>query len=346
MNNKIIYIEDQDASTIQTELTNRGLDIEVISPSGFDETLQNLNAKGFAAIIMDFRLTSGLGRVDAPTFASTFRTVGGNHKQVPMVLISNEENLPFFSQDFTSQDLFDFVISKDALRKNYDKYSNRIQSLIDAYQNVNALEFDMLKILGIEDGQNLDYRFISILENFKKKADIYGYIRTINNSLIRSIGALIGQDVLAARFGIDSDCDDFHKLLKTEDIVRCKYTGILSSSYDRWWFNKIDTLWQSISTKPLRRTPASERVEIINQKFGLSLKTAAKLPEASSSLFWTICNFYKKPLDPFDGFRYNERKFDEWSEPVYISLYAALEQPQLREYLSPMDLYDVINFKK
>ncbi len=93
MNKKIIYIEDQNASTIKTELTTRGLDIEVISPSGFDETLQNLNAKDFAAIIMDFRLTDGEGRVDAPTFASTFRTVGGNHKQVPMVLISNEENL-------------------------------------------------------------------------------------------------------------------------------------------------------------------------------------------------------------------------------------------------------------
>lgn len=345
MNKKIIYIEDQNASTIQTELTNRGLDIEVISPSGFDETLQILNAKDFAAIIMDFRLTDGIGRVDAPTFASTFRTVGDNHKQVPMVLISNEENLPFFSQDFTSQDLFDFVISKDALRANYDKYSNRIKSLIDAYNSVSTVKFDTSKLLCIESIQNLDYRFLSILENFKKKTDIYGYIRTINNSLIRSIGALIGRDVLAARLGIDSECEDFQKLLQSEDFVKCKYKGILSSSYDRWWFSQIDSLWQTISTRPLRRTPANERVEILNQKFGLSLQVAAMLPKATSSLFWTICNFYKKPLDPFDGLRYNERKFDDWSEPMYISLYAALEQPQLRDYISPMDLYDVINFK-
>lgn len=345
MNNKIIYIEDQDASTIQSELTNRGLDIEVVPPSGFDETLQILNAKNPAAIIMDFRLTSGTGHVDAPTFATTFRTVGDNHKQIPMVLISNEENLPFFSQDFTSQDLFDFVISKDRLRNNYDKYATRILSLIEGYRCVDALNFNTAKILSINDTTNLDYRFLSVLESFRKNKDVYGYTRAICNSLIRSIGLLIGRDILAARLGIDSECEDFNKLLSIDGLTQCKYTGILASSYDRWWFNKIDLLWQSISRKPLRLTPAVERVEILNKKFNLNLKTANLLPEASSTLFWTICNYYKKPLDPFDGFRYHERKFDEWSEATYVSLYAALEHPEIRDNMSPMDRIDVINFK-
>lgn len=341
MNIKIIYIEDQNASTIKTELTNRGLDIDVISPTGFDETLQNLNAKDFAAIIMDFRLTDGVGRVDAPTFASTFRTVGGNHKQVPMVLISNEENLPFFSQDFTSQDLFDFVISKDTLRENYDKYAGRILSLIDAYQLVNTLKFDLPKVLGIENDNNLDYRFISILKDFKMKEDIYGFIRTINNSLIRAIGPLVGPDVLAARLGIDKTCEDFPKLLSTHEFTNCEYRGVLSQTYKRWWFDKIQQLWKTFSSNSMRRTTAQDRVEILNKKFGLDLKAAIPLDMATSSTFWTICHENKRPLDPSDGFQYRNRHIDEWLEPEYISLISALEHPTQQEYLSPRDKEEV-----
>lgn len=341
MNRKIIYIEDQNASTIKTELRNRGLDIDVISPQGFDETLQNLNAKDFAAIIMDFRLTDGVGRVDAPTFASTFRTVGKNHKQVPMVLISNEENLPFFSQDFTSQDLFDFVISKDALRENYDKYAGRILSLIDAYQFVNTSKFDLPKVLGIENDNNLDYRFISILKDFKMKEDIYGFIRTINNSLIRAIGPLVGPDVLAARLGIDKTCEDFPKLLSTHEFTNCEYCGVLSQTYKRWWFDKIQQVWKTFSSNSMRRTTAQDRVEILNKKFGLNLKAAIPLDMATSSTFWTICHENKRPLDPSDGFQYRNRHIDEWLEPEYISLFSALEEPTLQDYLSPRDKNEV-----
>lgn len=339
--NKIIYIEDQDASTIQAELSNRGLDIEVISPSGFDETLQNLNAKDFAAIIMDFRLTSGVGRVDAPTFATTFRTVGSNHKQVPMVLISNEENLPMFSQDFTSQDLFDFVISKDALRENYGKYSERILSLIDAYQLVDKFQFDLTKILNIENDKNLDYRFLSILNSFKMKADVYGYIRTINNSLIRAIGPLVGPDVLAARLGIDKTCEDFPKLLSIQEFTRCKYHGVLSQTYERWWFDKIQQLWGTLTNNSMRKTAAQVRVDILNERFGLNLTAAMRLDRANSSTFWTICHESKRPLDPSDGFRYRNRHIDEWLEPEYISLISALEHPIQQEYLSPRDKDEV-----
>lgn len=342
MNKKVVYIEDQDASTIQTELMNRGLDIEVISPSGFDETLQDLNAKNFAAIIMDFRLTSGIGRVDAPTFASTFRTVGSNHKQVPMILISNEENLPFFSQDFTSQDLFDFVISKNVLRKNYDKYSERILSLIEAYELVDTYKFNLTKVLNIENVKNLDYRFIALLNSFKLNVDVYGYIRTINNSLIRAIGPLVGPDVLAARLGIDKTCEDFNKLLSTPEFTLCKYYGVLSQTYERWWFDKIQQLWSTITKDSMRRTTAEVRVNILNKRFDLNLRAALPLEMATNSTFWTICHENKRPLDPVDGFQYRNRHIDEWLEPEYISLISALEDPTQQEYLSPRDKEEVL----
>ncbi len=345
MEYKILYIEDSAAYSIKNNLERMGFSVSVNPADEFNDVLTDINENGYDAYIMDFRLTANQGRVDAPTFASTLRTHGKNYKNKPIILISDEGNLPEFNNDFTSQDLFDLVVSKTKFRRNLQKYSNTIQSLICAYNEIVNKEYSIEQVLGIESTDQLDYRFLEKLNNFKTQNNPYGFCRTIFYTLIRSIGALIGEDVLAARLGIDKSSEDFSALL--DNLKGYKYSGIMSKSYDRWWFEKIIVFWNSISGgKSLRRTKASERVNIINSALGLNLKPAEPIKLSSSTTYWTICSQEQKPLDPIDGYVYNNKQLEVWQEPEYISLYSALENPDLLAKLSPIDRQDIIEIGK
>ena len=94
MSYKILYIEDLPTGSIQNDLERCGLEVAVNNADDFDNTLSDIVDNEYDAFVMDFRLTANTGRVDAPTFASTIRTNGRNHKKCPIILISSEENLP------------------------------------------------------------------------------------------------------------------------------------------------------------------------------------------------------------------------------------------------------------
>lgn len=344
MKNRILYIEDQPAQSITDDLKRFGFDVTVNNADNFDIALSDMKNET-DAYLMDFRLTANRGKVDAPTFASTLRTFGDNHRSKPIVLISTEENLPAFENDFTSQDLFDFVVGKKAFRENIEKYSNRIVSLIESYKLIESESYDINKVLSIENHNIADYRLIEKLNTAKDKEDTYAFCRIIYYTLIRSIGMLVGKDVLAARLGIDKSSEDFELFLKT--VSDCKYAGILSSSYERWWFHKVIEFWNGISgNRSLRRTSANERVAIINQALDLNLVPAAPLKHATSSNFWTICAVTNEPLDPNEGYVYSKKELEVWQEQEYISLYAALEYPEHKIYLSPIDKNEIFELSK
>lgn len=344
MKYKILYIEDQPAHSIKDDLERAGFDVTVNDADNFDATLSDMKNET-DAYLMDFRLTANKGNVDAPTFASTLRTFGKNHKSKPIVLISNEQNLPEFENDFTSQDLFDFVVGKKAFRESIEKYSNRIVSLIESYKLIESESYDISKVLNIEDLNIVDYRLVEKLNAAQAKKDTYAFCRIIYYTIIRSVGMLVGKDVLAARLGIDKSSEDFDMFL--DKISDCKYSGILSSSYERWWFDKITEFWSRISeNRSLRRTNAMERVEVINQTLGLKLTPSTPLKFAASSNFWTICAVTNEPLDPNEGYVCSKKALEVWQEQEYISLYAALEYPENRTYLSPSDKNEILERSK
>lgn len=53
---------------------------------------------------------------------------------------------------------------------------------------------------------------------------MYGCSRIILETVVRSVGMLVGQELIAARFGIDKTCDDFGSFL--EYIGKYKYKGL------------------------------------------------------------------------------------------------------------------------
>lgn len=348
MDHKILYVEDQVAHSIEDDLKRQGFNVVLNDSDDFNELFDVINQTEFDAYILDFRLTANKGRIDAPAIAQALRTEGVNHKKAPIILISNEEYLKQFDKDLTSQDLFDFAVSKKEFREKIDKYSKRINSFIKAYETIKVKEFKLDKILNIssqEQDKLIDCRLIEKISSDKIKDDLYAYCRFINISLIRGIGPLVGCDILAARLGIRKESKDWEALLALLD--KCKYKGILSDVYDRWWMELILDWWNSISDgRPLRRSSAAERVNIIGSKLGLELEEIKPLNYAVSSNFWTICMGTKQALDPSEGYIINKKDIFPWQEMEYLSLSAALEQSEYREYLSQIDKNEIREFEK
>jgi len=171
-----------------------------------------------------------------------------------------------------------------------------------------------------------------------KKGQIYEYSRFINDNLIYAIGALIGEDVLAARLGVKRTSKNWNILL--ELFTDFKYKGIFKDSHNRWWAEKLEDWWfQHTGINDLRRLNAKERVERLNSKFGFDLEVAEVLPFSKSSKFWTICKGTNQPLDPFDGIQIVKKDIKSWQEKEYFSKGYALDKVDKEKmYIDQTDL--------
>jgi CheY-like chemotaxis protein len=190
MEYKILYVEDLVAYSIEDNLKRQRYNVTTNDADNFEELLNVLN-QDFDAYVLDFRLTANKGRLDAPAIAQAIRTQGNNHKDTPIILISNEDKLKEFDKDLTSQNLFDFTISKTIFRDKIEKYSKRINSFIEAYRTIKNANGQLNAILGItseEIDAFIDYRLLEKINSEKIKDDIYANCRFINISLIRGIG--------------------------------------------------------------------------------------------------------------------------------------------------------------
>lgn len=345
---KLLYIEDLDADSIRNDLESFGFEVETNNASDFNNVIRHFSNE-YDAYILDYRLTAEAGIVDAPTYAQTLRSKNKKviRKDAPVILISNEINKTQIYEDYTSQDLFDLSLTKQNFRKYLKKYSELITSFIKSYEFSNSLRFDINGILGLTNEgirEKVDYRFIEKFASQKEiKDNAFGCCSLIYNTLIKSIGPLIGKDILSARLGISQESKDWEKLY--EHLDSCKYSGVFSDVYDRWWMDDVIKWWNKLSSGlPLRRTPAAIRVERIKAATGLNLSPIEPIRFYNSSNFWTICLKTKKAIDPSEAYIINDYVLEPWQENRYISHYALLEYPETRDKLSTMDRKDLREF--
>lgn len=341
---KLLYIEDQDPQTCVNLLKEDDMfEVETVDAAKTDDTLDTIKDHSFDIFLMDFELTSHTGRVDAPTYASTLRTKFKEHKDCPIVLISSDRNIGRFKQDFSNNDLFDIVVTKEEFAYRYKTYKLRMYDLVEAYSKIKKSSFDISSILGVKDENVLDFRFVHYLKMYGENHDVYGICRFVQKTYLQSIGPLIGEDVVAARLGIDKECDDFQKLLKLLESYR--YKGILSTSYKRWWADKIQEWWNcEFDGEFLRLMPAQQRVQALNSKFNLHLCSVNPLDFNRSSCYWSICNELKRPIDPNEGYVILNDKIYPWQEHEYYSLKSITSNSQLLTKLSVADRKKIIEY--
>ncbi|WP_461449810.1 hypothetical protein [Mucilaginibacter sp.] len=336
---KILYIEDLDPGTIVHDLRSKGFSADHYNPNSLEELIGKV--KEYDLLLLDFRLTENNKIIfDAPTIAQTIRTIGGTaHLDIPIVLISTEGKITDYYKDYSSQDLFDYSVSKETFLKNLDKFSTRFNCAIEAYQTVLGTNKDIVTCLGIskEKLNTLDYRIIEQLTGEILNNDVFAFNNYILNQVIRSIGVLIGEEVLLARLGLSKKSPDWEKL-KTQ-LDQFKYKGIYSNAYIRWWSDEIDMWWKEQTNGiSLRRLPAEQRVEKLKEVTKLqSLSAQTKTEHASSSNYWTICKELKVGIDSIDGLELHQRSLKPWQEKEYISIQAGLESSELFKFVKPFD---------
>ena len=308
MEYRVVYLEDESGDSVVSDLIDNGIEATHCPAAGFQETVDRINDYNPDLILMDYRLLSGGGAVNAPSFAQNYRSLAidsaENHRNMPIVLMSNDNAMVSYHKDVTSHDLFDFSIKKSKFSDNKAKYATLIKELIDSYKKIQTLPTNgdltqELLAVPVELVNDLDRRVTNTLEAKSHLEDPHMLSAFILDQVVKPIGLLIGEDVLSARLGVCKTSGNWGDLL--EDLDEFKYSGIYSGTYKRWWAVGLEHWWRTKideGSHP-KRLKASVRLAKIKETFpGLDLLEIQRPSKHPSEKFWTICQKSFDPLDP------------------------------------------------
>lgn len=359
--NKYIYIDDENDPSIEAirdGLNDTGI-IEVdyrqveefTSQINFFET----GLENYKGIILDLRLDENMGvgvRFTAPSLAQEIRTKSGaglGIKEVPIVLCSTDEKIKaLYSREQSSHDLFDYEFLKGS-SPDWNKIASRLNSLATGYQKMLAVGFDLEQVLG-RPLEGIDSRILGKFIDKELGFPAHELSQHLLKELIRWPGPLIGFELLGAKLGIDVEKSEDWQQLLDEHLISCRYHGVFSEGWSRWWTDLLIDWFKDITGRRLSTLKAHERVEILKEKLNISgLAAADPLPKSVSTNYSTICEFFRKPIDPFEGFKVFGRKDPKpWQEHQYLSIEAVLERKGLNKGLKihPSEMERVELIKK
>ena len=293
---KILYIDDQETSSREADLRNLGFEIIPHKPTNNFKAIEEKVRSGIDAIILDYKLTEGEGEqacFDAPTIAQFVRTMHSSDGfSIPVVLMSNQEIFTEnYNNDYTSQDLFDFTITKQYFTDNQKSFGKKLNSFIEVYKKIKS-DNSLYKSLNIRESDvHLHSRFVSAFKKYipnlekKQKLNQFNISSLIYDDLLCSISLTIGEDFLSARLGVSKESNDWNKLLNS--LEETLYLGVFSDIKKRWWMEKVNKWWsETISSETtLRRLNAVERVALLKTKLNLDLIPLEKTKHSVSSNF-------------------------------------------------------------
>ncbi|MDE6569973.1 MAG: hypothetical protein K2K43_05055 [Alistipes sp.] len=349
MTKKYIYIDDDKLENSQAKVkgfNKEALDINAQQHQGtWESQLKYIQDRSneIDGLILD------LGLCDLPnveniradfrgtSLAQEIRTRQKEGKlcSFPIILFSANEKLVSLLET-TGADLFDMCIDKETCNKRFDEISSKLYALAEGYKIIidnNHTAPDSLNNILHADIENIDTRFVAELNNLIG-TPTHTIASFIINELLEHQGLLIDIQTLAAKLGVDiAKSNDWIQLLGQLDSA--KYQGVFSEGWERWWMWSIEKWWSAnISHDSLRSMSASQRVELIKERYELTGLVAAEcLERAQSDAFWTVCQGYKLPMDTIDGLLIDgQDKLYPWQEPKYVSIDAALRRKNKSEW--------------
>lgn len=349
---KYLYIDDENDESIDSLINgfndlkeiyvermpiSKGLNFSDLK----DSILDRIKSNKFQGLLIDLRL-DGTGpdhlEYSAISISSELRSIAARNEtpSFPIVLCSTIDKIrETYNADKTSQDLFDYTFKKSD-DPNYPKFSRKLLSLVRGYQYLNDGVGNLELIYGRKDLNSLDAR---IFEKFLDQETVpYDYCHFTIKTLFHCTNPLIKETILASRLGIDiQESNQSWIKLRDSIFIEAKYKGLFYDGWDRWWSDVIIRIFKDITGEKLSFLNADERVVLLTKNTGIEGLVAAKpIKHNVSSEFWTICEAYKKPLDPLEGFRIQtSMALKPWQEPKYLSLDAILEQVGAEKNLKP-----------
>lgn len=347
---------------------DENLSIEPSLPIDFipqlDDLKKNLKpegSEGYNGLILDLRLDVEEGskaKYRAPALAQEIHTRGAEDKGTfpicPLVLWSNDDRLnESYWPDDTSHDLFDLTIFKEklaSLDENYaHKVARKLVALANGYPKVAQTTSVGLEraasLLNVtqEFLQGLDPRIIQPLTRGLSEVSIYDQSRFIHSQLLTiANSALVDSEVLAARLGMDvKSIPDFNAFAESL-FPSARHQGVFAYGWSCWWMPLIESLWDQLPNcpGPLRELTAEQRVQHIIEVSGRrDIIAAQPIEPATSTVFWTICQITRRPMDPMDGYVL-DRQLHPWQLTQYVSLIGKLTggKKMARMKIDPLDL--------
>ena len=343
---EFLYIDDEEENVLEplVQAINSDPRIHLIveHPSLRGLEVNNLSEalNEFDGLILDWRLDDivlpdGSSRYpfNAGALAQEFRTKQTENlvKPIPIILWSTEEKLrKSYSGNQTGQDLFDAVYFKSQIGEDTGTIQNQMLSLALGYQFLNNLHRAEIGTPGLVLQTEPAHLDIRLKQHIKKSSPIHDHAGFILKEMIKRPGLLIDETLLAARLGLDIEQSNDWGNLLDKIPGGCRYVGPFHEAWPRWWTKCIEqTWWRSLQEpqRPLSTLDAKDRVSIIKEKLALKHLTAATpiRPEYNKK-FYTICEYYQRPLDPVDGVIIDEPEPEPWQDRRYLSMDAALER--------------------
>lgn len=344
---KFIYIDDEEPQIVESFI--HGLNdtgkIKVVrldfSESKSMELLCGLiKTQDCDGLLMDLRLDGeGVNRlgISATPIAQQIRTLAAQKEipEYPIVLCSTLKKLKAtYEADLTSHDLFDCIFTKTEYDR--DKAATKMSALANGYNLVQSSNGDLFKLLDRQLPDKIDNR---IFERFISNKHFGGFefLSYIINEIFHHSGILVKENVLAARLGVDIDASGnaWKEVLARLSDIGAVYSGVLSDGWKRYWADVINDFFEKVSDGELLPIlTAKERVDILETKLNIKgLKAADTLKYCTSSMFWSVCEGYKKPLDPAEGYEVFESDvLKSWQESKYMSFAAVVSEkfPKIR----------------
>jgi len=245
-------------------------------------------------------------------------------KDLPIVLFSTDDKLQqAYSTDLSSHNLFDGYIPKV---NTPDNASKELFALAKGYVEIAESKNNLEKLIGLEDLYDLNGEIFArfLAENINIPA--HEYAQVILKDLIYITGALINEDILAARLGIDKDKSADWKQV-TEIFESAKYKGVFSDGWDRWWEYEINNIFKQEFQTNQSYLNADEKCQLFTDRGINNIIAPKPIKFNSSNRFTTVCKVLNQPLDSLEGYRaYSSKPLRQWQEYNYVSLYAFAEK--------------------
>ncbi len=333
---KVFYLDDEKNDLvlpIKEKLESTGkLSVTWEKPATFEDELLVIEKllQDHHCVLLDLQLDEKQEdgtqvRYQAPTLAQQIRTLGSEKRipECPIILCSTADKVKIsFNRDFTSHNLFDWTFMKSDINT---ETVGKIISVIEAYSTVSKSKKDFSDLLK-RNYHDIDERILSRFVN-EDDPPVHEICRTILNEIVQVRGVLIEEDVLAARLGIDIEKSKGWEDIKSQLFEEAKYSGIFSSSWQRWWADKVFDIFEQKTKANLASLEARERVDLLQEHVKEPIVASAPLKFCQSTNFWTVCQVTRKAIDPFEAFKIDMKEEPKpWQDYQYVSLYALLER--------------------
>lgn len=352
---KYLYLDDENDDS--TAAIADGLKIKDIidvvaeEPKGFNEQIADLKnrLKDFDGLILDLRLDGKKLDIsyNAPAIAQELRMIAaeGAIKPIPIILCSTDAKMrATYEVEKICHEHFDYKFTKQD-SPPWEKFARKLAALAKGYQFIAEANNSLPKILGREDLSTLDPRVLEVFSGNEKPIPIYNYASFVIKDLFHQPGVLIKEKLLAARLGVEiAKSEDWQKL-SHGFFSKSVYSGVFSDGWQRWWSDIVINIFKEESKgKRLSMLNASDRVKVLTEITGLkNLVAATPLEYNKSTNFWTVCEFYKAPLDPLEAFKIHTTiEPKAWQEDRYISFLAAANKKGPKPHSSELNRIQVI----